>query len=198
MSFSGKVVLVTGAASGIGRETAKRFAKQGAALAIADKDELDLAEVEFRDNGAEEVLQIRADFSNQHQVESVVNQVVKKYNRLDILVNNVGDCRVGGLLASSVADFDLLFTVNVKAMFILTRKAIPHLVASQGNVVNVSSITGLHASDDILLYSMSKAAVDQFTKIVAREYAPKRVRVNSVNPAYVNNTNIFRYSLCYY
>lgn len=197
MSFSGKVVLVTGAASGIGRETAKQFAKHGATLAITDKDELDLAEKECRDNGAEDVLQIHADFTNQQQVESVVDKVVAKYDRLDILVNNAADWRLGHLLTSSVEDFDLLFTVNVKAMFILTQKAIPHLVSSKGNIVNVSSLAGLHPIDGILLYSMTKAAVDQFTKLVAREYAPKGVRVNFVHPSFVR-TNITRYSLtCY-
>lgn len=193
MSFSNKVVLITGASSGLGRGTAECFAKEHALIAITGRNVTALDEVEKRcfEIGAKDVLQICVDFSDQSKIAPVIDSVVEKFGRLDILINNAGTLKHGNILTATAEDFDLHFTINVKSMFLLTQRAIPHLIASKGNIVNVSSLAGPHSFVSLLLYGMSKAAVDQFTKTIARECAPKGVRVNSVNPAVVK-TNIGR------
>ncbi len=187
MSFEGKVVLITGASSGIGTTCAEYFAKEGALLALVGRNAERSAQVveTIRQSGVLTTpLVILADISVDS--ERIINETIGKYGRLDILINNAGFSIPGTIENMRIEDFDAVFGTNVRGTVLLTKLAVPHLIASRGNIVNVSSVVGLRAFEGILAYSMSKAALDQFTRCTALELASKGVRVNAVNPAVID------------
>lgn len=108
-----------------------------------------------------------------------------------MLVNNAGAGRNGTIETSTLVDFDFAINTNLRSVFHLTSLAVPYLIKTKGNVVNVSSVLGIRAMPGILTYSISKAGLDQFTKCVALELAPKGIRVNSLNPS-VTETSIYK------
>merc|ERR1719320_1112741 len=108
--------------------------------------------------------------------------MVAKYGKFDVLVNNAGVLELGSIENTSLEQYDRVMNINVRSIYNLTMLAVPHLEKTQGNIVNVSSVNGIRAFPGVLAYNVSKAAVDQFTRCVALELAPKQVRVNSVNP----------------
>lgn len=186
MAFNGKVILITGASSGIGAACAEYFAKEGAQLSLvgrnADKFKNVVKKIK-EINAKIDPLVILRDVSTEAQ--QIVDETIQKYNRLDVLINNAGFSIRGTIEDTKIEDFDSIMATNVRAVFLLTQLAIPYLIASKGNVVNVSSVAGLRAMRNNLAYSMSKAAVDHFTRCTALEMASKGVRVNSVNPALI-------------
>lgn len=193
MDFNGKVVLITGASSGIGAATAEYFASRGALLALTGRNKENLLQV-FNDcqaSGNKECLTIIADLTNEIDVERIISQTIEKYGRLDVLVNNAGILENGSIENTSLAQYDRIFNTNVRSIYHLTMLAVPHLIKTKGVIVNVSSVTGTKSFPGVLSYCMSKAAIDQFTKCVALELAPKGVRVNSVNPGVII-TNIHK------
>ncbi|KAI8125489.1 hypothetical protein FF38_02306 [Lucilia cuprina] len=186
MDFTGKVVLITGASSGIGAATAETFAKYGANVVIVGRnvENLKATEIKCKDvNAKVNCLPIVADVTT--EAEKIINETVSKFQRLDVLVNNAGILASGGLLDIDVEQFDRILNTNLRAVFILTKLAGPLLIKSQGSIINVSSVAGLRSFAGALSYGVSKAALDQFTKCVSLELAPKNVRVNSVNPGVV-------------
>ncbi|KAM7346574.1 3-oxoacyl-[acyl-carrier-protein] reductase FabG [Cochliomyia hominivorax] len=186
MNFTGKVVLITGASSGIGAATAETFAKNGANIVIVGRnvDNLKATELKCREiNNNVNCLSIVADVTTDS--ERIINETIDRFQRLDVLVNNAGILASGGLLDIDVEQFDRIFNTNLRAVFTLTKLAGPHLIKSHGSIINVSSVAGLRSFAGVLSYGVSKAALDQFTKCVALEMAPKNVRVNSVNPGVV-------------
>ncbi|XP_076799761.1 3-oxoacyl-[acyl-carrier-protein] reductase FabG-like [Clavelina lepadiformis] len=192
--FQGKVVLITGASSGLGAETARLFAKEKASLSLTGRNEENLAKVaeECKALGAEEVLQIIAHFDSREGIEKTINETMKKYNKLNVLVNNAGIVYSTTINTATPEIFDDTFNINVKAPLFLTQLAMPFLEKTKGNVVNISSCSSQMCTEpELMVYCMSKAAVDQFTKTLAIEMAKKEVRVNAVNPADVP-TKIFR------
>jgi NAD(P)-dependent dehydrogenase (short-subunit alcohol dehydrogenase family) len=169
--FSGRVAVVTGASSGIGRATALRLAAGGATvIATARRAE--------RLQQLPNVIPLACDV---HEVDTIVDAAVQ-HGGLDILVNAAGILVAGSIENTSLAAWDETLDVNLRAVFHLISAAAPHLIARRGNVVNVSSVTGLRAFPNILAYCVSKAAIDQLTRCAALELAPKNVRVNAVNP----------------
>lgn len=187
MSFQGKVVLITGASSGIGTACASYFAKEGALLALVGRNAERSAQVAetIRQSGVKiPPLVILADISIDSK--RIISETIAKYGRLDILINNAGFSIPGTIENTRVEDFDSVFGTNVRGTLLLTQLAVPYLIASKGNIVNVSSVVGLRAFEGILAYSMSKAALDQFTRCIALELASKGVRVNAVNPAVID------------
>lgn len=186
MDFTGKVVLITGASSGIGAATAEVFSKKGANIVIVGRNVDNLKATE---NKCKEVnqnincLSIVADVTI--DAEKIIDETIAKFQRLDVLVNNAGILAAGGLLDIEVEQFDRILNTNLRAVFMLTKLAAPHLIVSQGSIINVSSVAGLRSFAGALSYGVSKAALDQFTKCVALEMAPKNVRVNAVNPGVV-------------
>jgi NAD(P)-dependent dehydrogenase (short-subunit alcohol dehydrogenase family) len=185
-SFAGKVVLVTGATSGIGRAVAQRFAESSARIAALGRNRpaLVTAESEIKDAGGEP-LSIVADVTNEDDVRRGVESTIEKFGRLDVLVNAAGHISSGTIEDTAPAAWDLMMNVNLRAVFQLMQLAAPHLVKTKGNVVNVSSVTGLRSFPGVLAYCVSKAGVDQLTRCAALELAPKGVRVNAVNPGVV-------------
>ncbi|XP_020715502.1 uncharacterized protein LOC101450611 [Ceratitis capitata] len=186
MSLAGKVVIVTGASSGIGAATAVEFAKQGAKVALVGRNETNLKESEEackKANNKVEIFAIIADVTV--DAERIVKETVDKLGQLDVLVNNAGIADTGHILDIEVEQFDRILNTNLRAVFLLTKYAAPHLIKTQGNIVNVSSVAGLRSFPGISSYCTSKAALDQFTRCIALDLAPHKVRVNAVNPGVI-------------
>lgn len=186
MDFTGKVVLITGASSGIGAGAAKYLAGLGATLALCARniDNLKAVAAECHQSPVEPLL-IVADVSLADDAARIVNETVAKFGRLDVLVNNAGVIEKGSIESTSVEQYDRVMDVNVRSVYRLTILAVPHLVASKGNIVNVSSVTGIRSFPGVLAYNVSKSAVDQFTRCTALELAAKGIRVNSINPGVI-------------
>ncbi|HKS27316.1 MAG TPA: glucose 1-dehydrogenase [Pyrinomonadaceae bacterium] len=184
--LEGKVALVTGATSGIGRATALRFAEAGARVAAVGRNQAELAEVCKKINkSGGKALAIRADVTVKPIPRRIVNETVEKFGALDVLVNAAGHISNGTIETTGMADWDAMMNVNLRAVFNLMHHSVPHLAERRGNIVNVSSVTGLRAFPGVLAYCVSKAGLDQLTRCAALELAAKGVRVNAVNPGVV-------------
>jgi NAD(P)-dependent dehydrogenase (short-subunit alcohol dehydrogenase family) len=192
--FANKVVLVTGASSGIGRACGPVFAREGARLALTGRDpgRLEGAAVRAREAGAE-VFALPGDLTDRAFRERLAASVEERYGRLDALVNAAGIIGSGTLESTSLEALDALWQADLVSLFHLTQLVLPLLKASKGAVVNVSSVTGLRAFPGVIAYCIAKAAVDQFTRCAALELAASGVRVNSINPGVVR-TNLHRAS----
>lgn len=184
--LDGRVALVTGATSGIGHATALGFAGEGARLALVGRDTEALGVVarEVKERGGE-ALEIKADVTAEADARRAVDETVERFAALDILVNAAGIISNGTVENTALEDWDAMMNVNLRSVFHLMQLAAPHLERRPGNVVNVSSVTGLRAFPGVLAYCVSKAGVDQLTRCAALELAPKGVRVNAVNPGVV-------------
>lgn len=191
--LSGQVAIISGASSGIGRATARLFARAGATLALLGRDgaRLEAAAEACRSLGSPRVEEIEGDLTADETPADIVERVMANLERLDILVNAAGI--IGSGLAAETSDetFDGMMDINVRSLFRLTRAAIPHLEKTSGNIVNVSSVAGLRPYPGLLPYCVSKAAVDQMTRCLSLELGPRGVRVNAVNPGVVV-TNLHR------
>ncbi|XP_050328838.1 uncharacterized oxidoreductase TM_0325-like [Bactrocera neohumeralis] len=186
MSLVGKVVIVTGASSGIGAAVAVAFAKQNSKVVLVGRNEANLkatAAACKTANSKAELLPITGDVTV--DAERIINSTIERFGQLDVLVNNAGIFEVGNILDIDVDQFDRIFDTNVRAVFLLTKYAAPHLIKTQGNIVNVSSVTGLRSFPGVSTYCSSKAALDQFTRCIALDLASKNVRVNAVNPGVI-------------
>jgi NAD(P)-dependent dehydrogenase (short-subunit alcohol dehydrogenase family) len=184
--LEGRAALVTGATSGIGRATALGFAREGARLALVGRDAASLKEAaaQVASLGAEAV-EIQADVTIEADARRAVETAVERLGGLDVLVNAAGIISNGTVETTPLAEWDAMMNVNLRSVFHLMQLASPHLERRPGNVVNVSSVTGLRAFPGVLAYCVSKAGVDQLTRCAALELAPKGVRVNAVNPGVV-------------
>lgn len=187
--FTNKVVLITGASSGIGAETALEFAKLNAALVITGRNKENLIQVakQCEEISPNKVIPhvIVADILKEADVDKIVEETINKFNKLDVLVNNAGILTAGSIENTSLEQYDSIMNTNVRGLYYLTMLATPHLIKSKGNIVNVSSLAGVRSFSNILVYCMSKAALDQFTRCVALELGTKGVRVNAVNPGMI-------------
>ena len=182
--FSDKVVLVTGAASGIGEAAARRFGREGATLVLADKNAEGLNKVAGGIEAAD-TLTVVADLSNADRCQDVVAQAIKRFGRLDVLVNNAGKDHLGRVDEGDIADFSTIIETDLYGVFYMTRFALPHLRESRGSIVNVSSVSGLGGDWNHSFYCAAKGAVTNFTRAVALDEARNGVRVNAVNPSLV-------------
>jgi NAD(P)-dependent dehydrogenase (short-subunit alcohol dehydrogenase family) len=181
-----KVVLVTGATSGIGRAVALRFAESAARVVAVGRNPEALREVgDAIKSAGGEPLTVAADVTKDEDVRHLIEHALKEFERLDVLVNAAGHISTGSIADTSLAAWDKMLDVNLRAVFHLMQLATPHLIETQGNIVNISSVTGLRSFPGVLAYCVSKAGVDQLTRCAALELAPKNVRVNAVNPGVV-------------
>ena len=181
-----KVVLVTGATSGIGRAVTLRFAESGSRVVAAGRNAEALREAgDAIKSAGGEPLTIAADVTKEEDVRHLMQRAVGEFGRLDVLVNAAGHISNGTIEDTSLAAWDKMLDVNLRAVFHLMQLATPHLIETQGNIVNISSVTGLRSFPGVLAYCVSKAGVDQLTRCAALELAPKNVRVNAVNPGVV-------------
>jgi NAD(P)-dependent dehydrogenase (short-subunit alcohol dehydrogenase family) len=188
-AFRGKVVIVTGAATGIGRASARLFARAGARLALADTRPAELAGAvgEVRGVGGE-VASITADLARPEDCARVVTETVQAFGRLDVLLNNagVGTMVVGGTVETiTLEHWDLAQDVNVRAMYLVSRAAVPHLRAVGGGaIVNISSVSAFRGSVErpSHAYAASKGAVLALTRAMAASYGRDGIRVNAICP----------------
>ncbi|KAL5290367.1 hypothetical protein ACFFRR_009987 [Megaselia abdita] len=195
MNFAGKVILITGASSGIGSATALNFAKLGACLSLTGRKLENLNEVAEKcknaSNSGNVPFVVTGDVTNEKDTEKILTETIQKYGKLDILINNAGIIETGTIENTSLDQFDRVMNTNIRSIYHLTMLAVPHLIASKGNIVNVSSVNGIRSFPGVLAYNISKASVDQFTRCTALELAAKGVRVNCVNPG-VTVTNLHK------
>lgn len=190
--FAEKVCLVTGASSGIGQATAIRLAEEGADLLITGRnaDKLEKTADRIRPHEVN-VLAVPGDLKDPDFRVHLADKTRKKFGRLDVLVHAAGIIGSGSLESTSLEEFEEMLNINTTGVFHLTRLLLPMLKDTLGNIVNVSSVTGLRAFPGLMAYCVSKAALDQMTRCAALELAPFGVRVNAVNPGVVI-TNLHR------
>jgi NAD(P)-dependent dehydrogenase (short-subunit alcohol dehydrogenase family) len=185
-----KVALVTGAGSGIGREIALLYAKQGANVIIADIQLESAGQVlaEIREHGGE-AYAVQLDVASEEQVERVFEQIIQDHGRLDILVNNAGVSHVGNILETSLNDWERVMSINARGVFLCSKYAVKHMVAQQpqgGILVNMASVAGMIAIDRRLPYSASKGAVISITRSVAIDFVQQGIRANAICPGTVH------------
>ncbi len=193
-----KIVIVTGAASGIGRETAKAYAKKGASVCISDVDNNGLKETEeqiLKKGG--NVLAITADISNENNVKKLVNTTVKKFGGLDIACNNAG---VGGELNTtadySVEEWDRVININLRGQWLCMKYQIPEILNRGGGaIINVTSILGKVGFANAPAYVAAKHGLVGLTKTAAIEYSSKGIRVNAIAPAFIDTPMLERAGL---
>lgn len=190
MSFAGKVVLITGASSGIGAATANHLAKLGASLSLSGRNVANLKQVETNCQ-AKNCFTVAGDVTNERDTERILKETIDRYGKLDVLINNAGILESGTIENTSLEQYDRVMNTNIRSIYHLTMLAVPHLIQAKGSIVNVSSVNGIRSFPGVLAYNISKASVDQFTRCVALELAPKGVRCNSVNPG-VTVTNLHK------
>jgi NAD(P)-dependent dehydrogenase (short-subunit alcohol dehydrogenase family) len=181
--FEGRAALITGASSGIGRATALRLAEEGAAVALVGRDRVALEQTAAEVAGAAAV--VVADLSEPGQCRRAVDEAVGSGGHLDVVVNAAGIIGSGDLASTTMEDWSAMLRINLDSVFVLMQAALPHLEATRGNIVNVSSVTGTRSFPGVLAYCVSKAGVDQLTRCAALELAASGVRVNAVNPGVV-------------
>ena len=183
--FTGKVVAVTGAASGIGEAVARRFAAEGAALALADSDADKLGKLATDLAGAEgEVMQSVVDVSSHDEVKRFVGDVASRFGGIDVVCNIAGVDHLGQVDEGGIDEWRRIMSTDVDGVFFMCRETIAHLRERRGCIINMSSVSGIGGDWNHSFYNAAKGAVTNFTRALALDEAKHGVRVNAVNPSY--------------
>jgi NAD(P)-dependent dehydrogenase (short-subunit alcohol dehydrogenase family) len=186
--FTGKVVLITGGTSGIGRATAVAFAEQGANVVIAGRREAEGGEsLALIQKAGGQGLFVRVDVNEESEIEALVAKTLDRFGKLDFAFNNAGVGGLGRATMTATADiYNQVMNINVRGVFFSMKHQIPAMVQSGGGaIVNNASVLALRPSANSPIYSASKAAVVGLTKAAALEFAPKGVRINAICPAII-------------
>jgi NAD(P)-dependent dehydrogenase (short-subunit alcohol dehydrogenase family) len=187
-----KVVLITGASSGIGRATAKLFTRNGSTVIATGRSEAELTSLQSETaEYSGDVKPRLADVTETTQIDRLVTEIGDTFGQIDVLVNSAGIIKSGTLENTTLDDWDKMLDINLRSVFYLCQRVLPMLEASKGNIVSVSSVTGTRAFPGVLAYCVSKAGIDQLTRCMALELAGRGVRVNAVNPGVVE-TNLHK------
>lgn len=183
MKLQDKVAIITGAGSGFGKETSKLFAREGAKIICVDLN------IETAKETAEEIaaaggnaIALQADVSNEEDVANFIKKAIDEYGKIDILFNNAGIFVPGNVEEASFEDFKKSMSVNIDAVFLSTKYAMPHLKKTKGNIINTASAGGIIGFGGAIGYATSKGAVISFTRAVAVDFAQDGVRCNAIAP----------------
>ena len=186
--LDGKVAIVTGGGSGIGKAIAVSFAKEGADVVIIGRKEETLKET--CNLNEKKITYVIGDITKEESIKNLVEYVTKKFGKLDILVNNAGLCVYQSLKELKITDYDKTFDLDVRALVNVTIQCLPLILKSKGNILNISSIASFHCKSNMSMYSGAKAAINNFTKCWALELAKDGIRVNAIAPGAIE-TNIW-------
>lgn len=182
--LSGKIAIITGAGTGIGRAIALAFAQEGAQLTVVGrrKDHIDGV---AREIGGSPLVWA-ADVSKKQDIERVVEETVKRFGGLNVLVNNAGVLRIGTAEQITENQWDETFNINVRGLWLLSRAVLPEMrKAGGGAIVNVASVLGINGARNRACYAASKGAVVLLTKCMAIDHGPEKIRVNAICPSFV-------------
>lgn len=188
MRLDNKVAIITGGGTGIGKETALLFAKEGAKIVITDINQESGQQVvkEIKENGGE-ALFIRHDVSKEDDWKLVAEETIKGFGKVDVLFNNAGIYMIKPVAEIELEEWNSLMSINVTGVFLGMKHIMPLIAKNKkGSVINASSIAGLTGAPGHVLYGASKGAVRMMTKDAAMEYAAAGVRVNSIHPGYID------------
>ncbi|CAH0595533.1 unnamed protein product [Chrysodeixis includens] len=193
MSFKNKVVLITGGSSGIGAATAELFAKEGADIAIVARNEVKLKNTaEKCEKLGAKVLIIKGDVAVDSDLKRIIKETINRFSKIDVLVNNAGIISNATIEDENLMEvYDKTINTNLRSTVYLTNLAVPYLIKTKGNVINISSILGVSTlgSPENLSYCVSKAGMDHFTRAAALQLMSSGVRVNTVSPG-VTRTDV--------
>lgn len=189
MKLKGKVALITGGSRGIGSEIAKEFSREGAFVVINYIRNDTAAEEtinEIKSFGGY-VIALKGDVSEYSFAKLLVQEVVDKFGKIDIVVNNAGTSKVGLFIDMQEKDWDELIGINLKSIFNVCRQAVNHMIFNKkGVIINISSIWGNVGGSCEVIYSASKGGINAFTKALGKELAPNGIRVNAISPGVID------------
>ena len=180
--FQGKVVIVTGAGSGIGAGTARRFLQEGAFVVLNGRRERKLRETISGFDAAKSLVHA-GDVSDEEYVKHLVKASVAKFGKLDVLVNNAAIAVFGPFAQTTTQDWRKVMATDLDAVYFATRESLPHLLKTKGAIINLSSVSGLGGDWGLSSYNAAKGAITNFTRSLALEYGSRGVRINAVAPS---------------
>lgn len=191
MNFNGQTAFITGAARGIGKAIAMRFAKEGANVVICDvlEDLLENTAKEIAELGVK-VKSIVLDVTDENGVKEAINESISEFGKIQILINNAGIMPIGNFFETNVSDWKKTFDVNVFGTMCASQAILPHMIENgYGRIVNLGSVAGVYGIDYFVDYSATKGAVISFTKALSKVVADKGITVNCISPGSIGNPN---------
>lgn len=185
-----KVALITGGSRGIGEKIAERFAQAGYNLIInyvSNIENVEELEAKIKGNANIEILFIQSDVTSFESCENMVNEAIKKFGHIDVLVNNAGITKDTLLMRMKEEDFDKVIEINLKGTFLITKSVIPYMLKKRdGKIINLASVVGVTGNAGQCNYSASKAGIIGFTKSIAKELASRNIRANAIAPGFID------------